>query len=220
MGATRANWRPVCNGPMPEGVTVFFDYTCPYSWRAAELVEWVAGPLDLVFEWRHFSLYQFNRDPRERWQLWNEPIDPDDAMGSKGLLPFLASQAARKQGPDAFAAFRLGLLRARHRDHRPLNRATIDEVADCNGLHIPRFADDLTNPECRTVLAQEHHYAAAREVFGTPTFVLPAGETAYLRIRELPTDQHEAVKLFQDYRHLLESYPYLETVRRPRPKGN
>ena len=205
---------------MPERVTVFFDYTCPFSWRAAELVEWVSRPLDLDVEWRHFSLYQFNHDPRERWQLWNEPIDPEDDMGSKGLLPFLASQAARKQGPEAFAAFRLGLLRARHRDHRPLSRATIDDVANCAGLHVPRFEDDLANPECRTVLAQEHHYAAARDVFGTPTFVLPGGAMSYLRIRELPDGPSEALQLFRDYRHLLETYPYLETVRRPRPKGN
>jgi len=205
---------------MPERVTVYFDYVCSFSWRAAEVVEWVAGPLDLSFEWRHFSYYQYNRDPSDSWQLWNEPIDAHDEMGSKGLLPFLASQAARKQGDNEFAAFRLALLRARHRDRRPLNRATIDDVAACTGLHMPRFADDLANPECRTVLAQEHHYGAARNVFGTPTFVFPGGATAYLRIRDLPGGPDEALELFRDYRHLLETYPYLETVRRPRSKGN
>ena len=220
MGATSSAPGAVCNDSMPERVTVYFDYTCPFSWRAAEVVEWVARPLGLSFEWRHFSLYQFNHDPRERWQLWNEPIDPEDDLGSKGLLPFLASQAARKQGQEAFAAFRLGLLRARHRDHRRLSRDTIDDVAACAGLHMPRFVNDLANPECRTVLAQEHHYAAARDVFGTPTFVLPGGEVSYLRIRQLPEGPEEALKLFRDFRHLLEAYPYLETVRRPRPKGN
>ncbi len=205
---------------MPERVTVFFDYVCPFSWRAAEVVEWVAAPLDLSFEWRHFSLYQFNHDSHERWQLWNQKIDPEDDMGSKGLLPFLASQAARRQGQEPFEAFRLGLLRARHRDHRPLSRATIDDVASCSGLHMPSFANDLANPECRTVLAQEHHYAAARNVFGTPTFVFPGGDMSYFRIRELPSGPDEARELFEAYRHLLEAYPYLETVRRPRPKGN
>ncbi|HKI59114.1 MAG TPA: DsbA family protein [Trueperaceae bacterium] len=205
---------------MPEKVTVFFDYTCPFSWRAAELVEWVAGPLELDFEWRHFSLYQFNHGAAASWQLWNEKIDPEDDMGSKGLLPFLASQAARRQGRDAYRAFRLGLLRARHQYHRAMTRTTIDEVASCQGLHMPTFSDDLANPECRTVLAQEHHSAALRNVFGTPTFAFPAGDVAYLRLRELPRDADEAVRLFAEYRHLLETYPYLETVRRPRPKGN
>ncbi len=205
---------------MSERVTVYFDYVCPFSWRAAEVVEWVAAPLDLSFEWRHFSYYQYNCDPSEGWQIWNERLDDDDDMGSKGLLPFLASQAARKQGEEAFAAFRLNLLRARHRDHRPLNRATIDDVAEVSGLHLPRFANDLANPECRTVLAHEHHAAAARDVFGTPTFVFPSGAAAYLRIRELPAGPDEGLRLFRDYRQLLEDYPYLETVRRPRSKGN
>lgn len=205
---------------MPERVTVFFDYTCPFSWRAAEIVEWVSGPLELEFEWRHFSLYQFNHGGAGGWQLWNEKIDPEDDMGSRGLLPFLASQAARRQGQDAYRAFRLGLLRARHRDHRPMNRRTIEEVASCQGLHMPTFSDDLANPECRTVLAQEHHYAAVRDIFGTPTFQFPAGDIAYLRLRELPRDADEAVRLFAEYRHMLETYPYLETVRRPRAKGN
>ncbi len=205
---------------MPARIAVYFDYTCPYSWRGAELVEWVAGPLELEFEWRHFSLYQFNHDGADRWQLWNEKIDPDDTLGSKGLLPFLASQAARRQGNGAFDAFRLGLLRARHRDHRPMTRRTIDEVAECQGLHMPSFSSDLANPECRTVLAQEHTSAVARNVFGTPTFLFPDGDIAYLRLKELPKDRGEALRLFQEYRHLLEAYPYLETVRRPRPKGN
>jgi predicted DsbA family dithiol-disulfide isomerase len=205
---------------MPERITVFFDYTCPFSWRGAELVEWVAEPLGLSFEWRHFSLYQFNHGGPDNWQLWNQKIDPEDHLGSKGLLPFLASQEARRQGDGAYRKFRLGLLRARHRDHRPLTRETIDEVAACQGLHMPTFSSDLSNPECRTVLAQEHHYAAARDVFGTPTFVFPGGDTSYLRIRELPTGPEEAVRLFSEYRHLVETYPYLETVRRPRPKGN
>lgn len=209
---------------MAERVAVYFDYLCPFSWRAAEVAEWVAEPLDLHFEWHHFSLYQFNHQLRQggraTWQLWNERIEPDDESGAWGLLPFLASQAARRQGEDAFRAFRLGLLRARNRDHRPVTRDTIDQVAACAGLHVPQFANDLANPECRTVLAQEHHRAAALDVFGTPTFAFESGHMAYLRIRALPSDPDEAVRMFGDYRRLLETYPYLETVKRPRPKGN
>lgn len=205
---------------MPEQVTVYFDYLCPFSWRAAEVVEWVAAPLGLRFDWRHFSLFQSNADPGHRWQLWNEKLDPEDASGNYGLLPFLASQAARRQGEERYHDFRLELLRARHRDHRPMSRATIDDVAACSGLHLAQFQDDLSNPECRTVLAQEHYRAAALDVFGTPTFAFPGGHLAYFRIRELPREPAEALRLFRDYRDLLEHYPYLETVKRPRPKGN
>ncbi len=205
---------------MPDVVTVYFDYLCPFAWRGAEVAALVAEELDLTFRWHHFSLYQSNYQGNGHWQLWNQKTDPRDEDGSKGLLPFLASCAARRQGELPFDAFRLALLRARHRDHRPLTPDTITQVAGCSGLHLPRFESDLADPECRTVLAQEHHRAAGLDVFGTPTFHFADGNLAYFRIRQLPRDPHEAVALFRDYRQLLERYPYLETVKRPRPKRN
>lgn len=204
---------------MPETVRVYFDYLCPYAWRGAEVADAVSRAREVSFEWQHFSLLQAKR-PDNGWQLWNERLDPDDEYGSNGLLPFLASCAVRRQGAEIHGAFLLSLLRARHRDHRPFTRATIFEVGEEVGVHMPCFESDLADPECRTNLAHEHHRAAAMDVFGTPTFQFPTGHLAYLRLRELPSDSAEALRLFDDYRQLLESFPYLETVRRPRPKGN
>ena len=205
---------------MAQPVTVYFDYMCPFAWRGAEVAEIVTDQTGLRFEWRHFSLYQSNYRGNDRWQLWNDPVDSNDASGAKGLLPFLASCAARRQGPARFDTFRLALMRARYRDHRPFDAASIRAVAAEAGLHMPRFDSDLSDPECRTVLAQEHHRAACRDVFGTPTFFLEEGQGAYFRIRELPRDSAEALSLFEDFRNLLENYPYLETVKRPRPRRN
>ncbi len=205
---------------MRESVTVYFDYLCPFAWRGSEVAEIVTQEFGTHFDWRHFSLYQSNHHGEDNWQLWNDVFDPDDASGGKGLLPFLTSCAARRQGYQRHHDFRLALMRARHRDHRPLDWSTILEVAAGAGLHVPRFESDVADPECRTHLAQEHHRAACLDVFGTPTFVFPGGHTAYFRIRELPMGKREAVDLFQDYRQLLERYPYLETVKRPRPRRN
>lgn len=206
---------------MPEAVAVYFDYLCPYSWRAAEVAEQVAGPLGLRFEWRHFSLVQSHRaESGAAPQVWNERLDPDDPMGAWGLRAFLASCAARRQGPEAFDRFRLALQRARHRDGAPLVEATVFAAAEGAGLQLARFERDLADPELRTCVAQEHHRAADADVFGTPTFAFADGATAYLRLRELPRDADESVRLFRAYRELLEEFPYLETVRRPRPKRN
>ena len=205
---------------MPETVTVYFDYLCPFAWRAAEVCELIAQPLQLEFDWRHFSLYQSNYNGNANWQLWNEKIEADSELGCKGLLPFLASCAARKQGEDKYNAFRLAIMRARHVAHRPLDMQTLRDVATHANLHIPQFESELANPECRTLLAKEHHQAAALHVFGTPTFKFSSGHTAYFRIKELPKNQQEAINLFNDYRRILECYPYLETVKRPRAKGN
>lgn len=209
---------------MLERVTVYFDYVCPYSWRAAELFDMITGPLALDVRWEHFSLFQneHGQDATkpDAWQLWNERIDETDGYGCKGLLPFLASLAARKQGREAHAAFRLALQRANHRRFQPFTAGTVTAVAEAVGLDVPRFQHELHNPEARTVLAQEHMRALSRDVFGTPTVVFPGGQAAYLRLQELPAGVEEAVELFQDVRRLMERYPYLQTVRRPRAKGN
>lgn len=203
-----------------ETVTVFFDYLCPFAWRAAELSERVAAPLDLRFEWSHFSLYQANHPSGDGWQLWNQRVDPNDPTGGKGLLAFLASTAARRQGAEAFDAFRLGLLRARHRDHRPLDRPTVLDVAADVGLHMACFERELSDPEVRTHLAKEHHEAAALHVFGTPTLRFPSGDTAYLRLKQLPEEGAPSLELFRRVRAMLADYPYLETLKRPRHGGN
>ena len=205
---------------MPEVVTVYYDYVCPFAWRGAELAEQVAPALGLTFQWRHFSLYQSNYAGGNGWQLWNQKLSLEDEGGDKGLLPFMASCAARRQGEEKHAVFRLELMRARHRDHQPFTLKTLREVAERAALDLPRFESDLSNPECRTVLAHEHHHAASQDIFGTPTFSFESGHTAYFRIKELPRTTAEAVALFSGYRELLEHYPYLETVKRPRPKGN
>ena len=180
------------------------------------------GPLGVTFEWRHFSLYQNNYHSHSSngWQLWNDRLSPDDEAGGKGLLPFLASCAARKQGTEKHDRFRLELMRARYKHHQPYTLATIREVAKGACLHLPTFESDLWDPECRTRLAHEHYRAEALDVFGTPTFGFENGHLAYFRINDLPGSKQEAVELFADYRRLLECYPYLETVKRPRPKGN
>ena len=46
------------------------------------------------------------------------------------------------------------------------------------------------------------------------------GHTAYVRLREIPVQRDEAVELFQHLRGTLERYPYLETLKRPRPRIN
>lgn len=214
---------------MPRRVIVYFDYLCPFSWRLGELVAMIEDDIDLIFEWRHFSMFQHDHDTRRQllggngkpgWQLWNDKIADNDGSGCKGLLPFLASQAARRQGPDAFKRFRLGLQRAAHRDYLPLHRETIVAVAVSADLHLPTFLDDLDNPESRTVLAQEHMGAVAADVVNTPTVVFPGTHVAHVKLQQLPLDTAEAVSLFQDTRRLLERYPFLYAVTRPIGKGN
>ena len=205
---------------MQSDVTVYFDYLCPYAWRGAELAEIVAGHTGLTFEWRLFSLVQ-NNSKEPGFQIWNDRLDAQDPSGTGGLLPFLASLAARRQGGQQEDAFRLLLQRTRHVEHQPFSHQVIMGVAESSGLDLARFESDLEDSELRTILAQEHHQAEKLNIFGTPTFrFADSGSTAYLRIRELPLHEQEALDLFERYRSLLADYPYLETVKRPRSASN
>ena len=209
---------------------MYFDYMCSYSWRLAELIEMTAEDSELRFDWRHFSIYQFDHDQRSvngaggngtpHWQLWNQRIEEGDGSGCKGLLPFLASAAARRQGDEAYRRFRLALLRAGHLEYRLLAHSTIVAVAVEAELHMPSFLEDLSNPESRTVLAQEHTSAVQADVVSTPTIVFPGSHTAHLRLQQLPLDAAEAVNLLVDTRRMLERYPFLHTLTRPATKGN
>src|SRR5690606_19130309 len=161
----------------------------------------------LRFEWRHFSLMQSNStDPS--FQIWNVKLSCDDPSGSYGLLPFLASLAARRQGAAAGDAFRLALMRARHRDHEVFSHEMVRRSAALAGLDALRFESDLADPELRTQLAQELHQGVQLNVFGPPTFCfLDTGDTSYLRVRELPHTSEEALDLFLSFRRLLRDYP-------------
>ena len=187
---------------MSQRAVVYFDYLCPYSWRLAELIS-LTGAAHHV-EWRHASAYQLDHDSRRRleksadrfqWQIWNIPLDPEDGSGCKGLLPFLASVAARCQGPSAHDRFRMGLLRAFHFEGRPMTRDTIGSVARATGLHVPRFWRDLDNPENRTALAHEHMRAVSADVVSTPSVVFPGSHVAHLRFKRVPATSDEALGL-------------------------
>jgi predicted DsbA family dithiol-disulfide isomerase len=206
--------------PVSDRVDVYFDYVCPYAWRAAELADLVARERGVRFEWHHFSLYQASYAGASSRCVWDERLEPCDETGGRGLLAFLASLAARRQPSDAFERFRLGLLRARHRDGRPFDRATVLAVAEEAGLHLASFERDLQDPESRTTLARQHCDALRREVHATPTFVFPGSLSVCLRLKEPPVDGAAAAHLYESVHELLSQHPYVETISRPRPRRN
>lgn len=201
--------------PNTARVKAYFDYICPFSWRGAELAEMVAEPLGLEFDWHPYSLYQGNYQGENGWRLWHDPLPADAQDGGKGLLPFLASNAAREQGEALYNRFRLALARAYHRGGRPYSKRTCFEVAGEVGLDMTAFARDLISPAQRERLAKDHEEAAAAKVSGTPTFHFGSGQVAYLRLSALPQTPEEAVGLFRGYKDVLEHYPYLQAIRRP-----
>ena len=196
-----------------ENVTVYFDYLCPFTYRAVELAEEVAGPLELSFDWVHYSLYQGNYKGDD-WRLWEDALVSDAKDGGKGLLPFLASCAVKEQGEEVFNSFRLALMRAHHVGEKPFTKEVVFEVAGEVGADVEGLEHHLDSPETREALARDHQRAVSKGVTATPTFKFTGGNLSYFRFDALPGDTEEAVNFFQDYRKML-SYPYLQTIRRP-----
>src|SRR4029077_11270766 len=73
---------------------VFFDYQCPFVYRAANLIDGVrSAGRDIEVRWRYFSLTQVNSN-NDGWTVWNAPA----TERVRGRLAFQAAEAARRQG--------------------------------------------------------------------------------------------------------------------------
>ena len=197
-------------------VDVYFDFSCPYVHSAAAWLSEVSRQLGdggPEVTWKFFPLEQVNAPEDADMPIWDLPPD----RRSRGRDSFHAAAAARRQGREAFARFHAALLTLKHeegQDHG--KRSTLDEAASRAQLDLTRFADDLDD---RVLLKEiEQDYIAGREeigVFGTPTFVFPNGQSAYLRILPPPPPE-EAVAFWQDFVRDVRDRPYLQEIKRPR----
>ena len=191
---------------------VFYDYQCPFVFRAYTLLEAVraADGQDLEIGWRYFSLTQVNSKD-DGWTVWGAP--PDEPV--KGRLAFAAAEAARRQG--RFALMHGALLTARHLDRLDLDRRdVVEEIATAAGLDLARFRADLDDPAILDGLRADHTRATEElGLFGTPTFVFAAGTSAYVRLSEL-VDGPDALDVFERLLTVAVAEPRILEIKRPR----
>lgn len=185
---------------MAHRVTVFFDYHCPYSYRAAR---WLAalGPDLVIAEYRFLSLEQLNRDPEAAaWRIWEQPLDYEHHRGRadrRSLAAFLATAFAEGAGgpplePGVVERLRLAIFAARHEERLDISDpAVLDRIATSAGLApgwlASRFADPEAVAAARARIAVD--WASARSpfrCFGVPTLVVDAGPPVYLRLERVP----------------------------------
>jgi len=191
---------------------VFFDYLCPFVFRAAGLLDAVrrSGRRDLLVRWRYFSLTQVNSKD-DGWTVWSAP----GSENVKGRLAFAAAEAARRQG--RFDDLHMPLLQARHRDRLDIDDpAVVEKVAADAGLDIGRFRSDLADPNILDGLARDHNQAVAElGVFGTPTFVFADGASAYVRLAD-GVDENGALEVFDRLVTVAAAEPRILEIKRPR----
>ncbi|HKV88461.1 MAG TPA: DsbA family protein [Candidatus Dormibacteraeota bacterium] len=199
-------------GPGIIELDVFFDFLCPFVYRASVLLENVARSESrrLRVNWRYFSLTQVNSKD-DGWTVWAAPA----GERVRGRLAFRAAEAARRQ--DAFEPLRTAMLLARHRDRLDIDDdEVVDRVAAEAGLDLHRFRTDMADPAILERLAADHTEAVtALGVFGTPTFVFANGESAYVRLSS-PIEAPEADEVFERLVSVASLEPSILEIKRPR----
>jgi predicted DsbA family dithiol-disulfide isomerase len=198
-------------GPDVIELEVFYDYLCPFVYRASVLLQNVSesGERKLKVGWRYFSLSQVNSKD-EGWTVWDAPAS--DRV--RGRLAFKAAEAARRQG--RFEDVHMPLLRARHRDRLDIDQvAVVEQVAVEAGLDLEQFRRDIAAEDILDSLARDHRAAVAEHgVFGTPTFVFEGGNSAYVRLSEAP-DAGEATRVFDRLLSIAANEPGILEIKRP-----
>jgi len=200
--------------PAPETIKfdVFFDYMCPYVYRASRLIDAVvrSGDRELDVRWRYFSLTQVN-SKNDGWTVWNAP--PFELV--RGQTAFRAAEAARRQG--RFDQLHPVLLAARHRDRLDIDDLDVlTGVAAAAGLDADRLRSDMSDPTILETLAADHTNGVEEYgVFGTPTLVFNGGAAAYVRLAEA-IDEDRAIEVFDHLVSVAAAEPRILEIKRPR----
>ncbi len=198
----------------PVALDIYFDYLCPFVYRANAWLEKVKEGMGagLSIRWRYFSLEQVNSREGPEWKLWEQPDD----FASRGLWAFRAAEAARCQGEAPFERFHSALLHARHQQGKDIaDRGVLTEVAAAAGLELSRFREDLARRELLARLTEDHATAVEQfGVFGTPTIVFPGGQATFLKLAEVPPAE-EALAVFHELLKMATARAYIREVKRP-----
>lgn len=133
------------------------------------------------------------------------------------MAAFVAAEAARKQGSEAFDMYHLGLLKARWEDKIDFSdtRALI-ALAGKLGLDTIQFERDISSSNSFSALARDHSIAVEEYgIFGTPTFVFENKQAMYLKVVSVP--EEEALSAYETLISLMDSKSFVGEMKRPQP---
>ena len=186
-------------------VNVFFDYTCPYSYRALPWIETVVGAgRDVAVCWRTFSLKEANHDHDSP-----SPFD-DPEISSISVLALALAHAAKKA---EFDRYHRSVFEAMLGDGRRLGEDELLALAAAAGVDVAMFEQE--RPRWLAAVAQDHREGVVRYgVFGTPTLVLDEGEVVFVKLASTPQRGQE-LGLWQSLRTVAQCFPELIEIKRP-----
>ena len=204
-------------------LTIYYDYTCPFAYRAVRLISEIEQTRPTVaVTWRFFSLEQINAPGRglgENWKLWEQPLDYTSTRRSRrarSLASFLVTHAAQGQhSPAQVAQFRLAVYDAFHNKHADISDPEVlfDLAARC-GLNVDDLRANWLLDAARERLRTDIENGFEAGAFGVPTLVINGCEATYLRLSAYPIEAAERETLFDELVHMLTQRPYLQELKR------
>jgi predicted DsbA family dithiol-disulfide isomerase len=201
-------------------LTVYFDYLCPYAWRASRWLDLVVAQRpDVAITWRYFSLEQVNTPADSDWRLWEQSIDFRGRNGwTTGLHAFWASEAVRQQSEALFLAFRTAVYDARHEDKMDIGvPENLAGVAERIGVDMQQYQRDTQDRSLLATLQRDHEYAKQTyDCFGVPTLCFDDKNAVYVKLSEIVSEV-DALPVFDDITRQFTQRPWLAELKRPNP---
>ena len=166
-------------------------------------------------DWQPFALAQVNADKDAELKVWEKPdvIDGTDPV----FLAHRSGLAAKRQGKEAFEAFFIALLKARHEEKADLNDPEVMKAsAQTAGLDLARFLEDQADPDLLKVIGDSHTKAVEEHgAFGVPTFVAPNGKAAFVKMFIPPGEQ--ASEIYDSLSNMISEFDHVGEIKRPQP---
>jgi 2-hydroxychromene-2-carboxylate isomerase len=170
---------PAGNIDATDAVEVFFDYTCPFTYRAQR---WLDGLSGVRLRWRPFSLLERNYRG-DGPSVWRLPERAEDIS----LLLFAGHELVHARGGD-LAGYREAVFTAWHVTRTRLDLSVVVGFVSESG--VPATAADVS---AHFHDAEAEHAAGAElGVFGTPTLVYPDGTVAFVKLGTVPAADRAA----------------------------
>lgn len=188
-------------------IDIYYSYACRESY--------------LVFAWLK-QVQKSGRALNLQWHPFAIQIDGDDKYWQRSwetatseLRGFIAAEAARRQGQEAFERFHEALEQAVHEQILELrDETTLIGAARRAGLDLARFQADWLDPQLAQTAQGSHNKAMQRwNIFGTPTLIFPNDAAYHLELSEVPSST-AALEMFRAIETLTGSPAAIRQLRR------
>ena len=186
---------------------IYYSYACRDSYLVfAWLKEVKKSGQPLEINWHPFAIQMDDPD-----QYWKRPWK----LANSELRGFIAAEAARRQGSEAFLRFHDALEGAVHEQFLELGEeTTLIAVTQQAGLDMDRFLADWHDLQLTQAVQRSHEQGSEKfNISGTPTLVFPNGRSFHLELSEVPPVV-EALETFQVFETMASRLPYIKQLKR------